>query len=208
MICSSQIGILAYGSLRDNPNCEIEPLIVRRIPAKTPFPVEFARLSTSRGGAPTVVPHRAGKPVNAEILVLAGSVALGEAKSLLYRREVHKEGSGLAYQERTKRNAVLIRDEPAFHGIDHVLYTDFREAAKISQPDPRLLAEAAVASLSEAKKGEDGISYLLGFINSGGETSLTQQYRERILATTGAKSLEDVLQCAIPSVSERMGANT
>src|SRR5262249_52648561 len=53
---SNGIGILAYGSLINDPGVEIEPLIVERISTRTPFPVEYARLSKSRGGGPTVVP--------------------------------------------------------------------------------------------------------------------------------------------------------
>lgn len=58
-----RIGILAYGSLIKEPGVEIEPLIVERIPTQTPFMVEYARLSQSRGGGPTVIPHTSGNPV-------------------------------------------------------------------------------------------------------------------------------------------------
>jgi hypothetical protein len=53
------IGILAFGSLIDDPGEEIanvisgDPIIV-----ETPFPVEYGRFSLSRGGAPTLVPHQ------------------------------------------------------------------------------------------------------------------------------------------------------
>lgn len=49
----STVGILAYGSLIEEPGKEIEPRIIRRInDIETPFPIEFARSSKSRGGAP------------------------------------------------------------------------------------------------------------------------------------------------------------
>jgi len=52
-----RIGILAFGSLLDDPGAEISRLIERRIePVTTPFKVEFARASISRDGAPTLVP--------------------------------------------------------------------------------------------------------------------------------------------------------
>lgn len=73
----SGIGILAYGSLISDLGTEIGPLIVRQISTTTPFPVEYARLSQTRGGAPTVVPHSFGNPVKAEVLVLSDSVSLG-----------------------------------------------------------------------------------------------------------------------------------
>ena len=59
----SSVGILAYGSLIADPGVEIGPLIVRRIETLTPFSVEFARFSATRGGAPTAVPHSSGKRV-------------------------------------------------------------------------------------------------------------------------------------------------
>jgi hypothetical protein len=51
-----KIGILAYGSLIDNAGEEIAPLIVERIECFTPFKIEFARLSSTRSNAPTLVP--------------------------------------------------------------------------------------------------------------------------------------------------------
>ena len=53
------IGILAYGSLIDDPGREIEPLIIRRLKGvETPFQIEFARSSSTRDGAPTLIPGR------------------------------------------------------------------------------------------------------------------------------------------------------
>jgi len=92
----SDMGILAYGSLIRDAGTEISPFIERRILTTTPFPVEYARLSQTRNGAPTVVPHSSGCPVKAEVLVLSDSLSLKDAKSLLWRREARKEGSGRA----------------------------------------------------------------------------------------------------------------
>lgn len=50
------IGILAYGSLINNPGDELAPLIIERIPCMTPFNVEYARLSLTRDNAPTLIP--------------------------------------------------------------------------------------------------------------------------------------------------------
>src|SRR4051812_39301785 len=95
----SGIGILAYGSLIDDPGVELGPKIVRHIPARTPFPVEYARVSATRGGAPTAVPHSAGCPVNAIVLVLSEDVTIAHAKDMLWRREIRAEGSGRPYAE-------------------------------------------------------------------------------------------------------------
>ena len=128
------VGILAYGSLISDPGIEIGPQIARRVPTTTPFPVEYARLSGTRGGAPTVVPHSSGNPVMAEVLVLSDSVQLAEAKNLLWRRETRKEHSGQLYRESNSANAVVIRDAPEFCGLDHVLYTDFNPKGKLLRP--------------------------------------------------------------------------
>ena len=51
------IGILAYGSLIDDPGDEIKPLVKQKIEGvETPFAIEFARSSKSRNGAPTLIP--------------------------------------------------------------------------------------------------------------------------------------------------------
>lgn len=69
------VGILAYGSLIDDPGDELAAFIegvVRGI--CTPFPIEFARQSSSGGDAPTLVPYSEGVPVRAAMLVLATTV--------------------------------------------------------------------------------------------------------------------------------------
>src|SRR3954447_17111626 len=58
-VMSPKVGILAYGSLIDNPGAEIEAaLISREADILTPFGVEFARSSSKGSGAPTLVPVR------------------------------------------------------------------------------------------------------------------------------------------------------
>jgi len=44
----SNIGILAYGSLIEDPGSEINPLISEHQTVETPFCIEFARSSSSR----------------------------------------------------------------------------------------------------------------------------------------------------------------
>jgi hypothetical protein len=189
----SNVGILAYGSLIRDAGTEISPLIERRILTTTPFPVEYGRLSQTRGGAPTVVPHSSGCPVKAEVLVLSDSLSLEDAKSLLWPREARKEGSGGAYQKSLSPNAMVIRDAPGFCGLDHVLYTDFNAGGKLSDPDPRALAKAAIDSVATAPSGKDGISYLMNLMNAGVVTALTPRYEEEILDLTGSASLAEAL---------------
>jgi len=190
---NSGVGILAYGSLIREPGIEIEPFITRRILTETPFGVEYGRLSRSRGGGPTVVPHLVGRPVSAEILVLNEQVPLAQAKDVLWRREVRKEGTGRRYVPGNTPSSVLVRDWGAYEGVAHVLYTDFPEAGKFAAPTAELLARAAVASVANARPGKDGISYLVQLIGSGVETALTADYTAAVLRLTGAASLQQAL---------------
>ncbi len=198
------IGILAYGSLMNDPGTEIVPTIARRIPTTTPFPVEYARHSGKRGGAPTVVPHASGNPVKGEVLLLSEAISVEEAKNMLWRRETRNERSGRTYRESALPNAVVIRDQRGFCGLDHVLYTDFNPGGKLENPDPVALANAAIGSVTKAPPGEDGVSYLMDLLDQGVVTALTPQYIERILSLTGATTLagaRDSIQCGPPGVT-------
>src|SRR3974390_1615316 len=97
MSAEEDLGILAFGSLIDDPGDEIEAALVgRKRNVLTPFGVEFARQSMKRGGAPTLVPvQRGGSPVRAQILLV--NVSEQEAKDRLWRREINKVGSGGNY---------------------------------------------------------------------------------------------------------------
>jgi len=162
----------------------------------TPWPVEYARFSQTRGGAPTVVPHSSGNVVKAEILVLSESVSIDEAKSLLWRRETRKERSGRQYRESASPQALLIREVSGLCGVDHVFYTDFNPSGKIQAPDPRELATAAVNSVANAPVGKDGISYLIDLINSGVVTALTARYQKEVLTLTNSATLAEALSAA------------
>ena len=185
----SRIGILAYGSLIREPGQVIAPLISQRTPTTTPFPVEYARLSRTRGGAPTVVPHPSGGLVRAELLALSESVSLQEAKDMLWRRETRKEHSDASYSDSALSDAVLVRELAAYRGVDHVVYTDFNSAGKLFAPEAEALARAAIASVARAPVGMDGISYLAALIDDGVVTPLTAAYRDQILALSGCSDL-------------------
>lgn len=190
----SEIGILAYGSLMRDPGVGIGALTVRRISTITPFAVEYARYSRSRGGAPTVVPHSSGHPVNAEILVLDNSVSLQEAKNLLWRRETRNHALNEGYRESFSANAVVVRQALSFAGVEHVFYTDFNLNGKIASPDAQNLALAAIASVEKASAGRDGISYLRDLLSAGIVTALTPRYVREILALTNSTSLSDAVE--------------
>lgn len=194
----SKIGILAYGSLIEDPGLELRPLISARvIDVETPFNIEFARSSRSRDEAPTVVPvDSLGAPVKAVILVLNEEVEIGVAKDLLWRRETRSEGSNRHYRNpiNPSPNQVVIVEVKDLGGIDVVLYT--RIGASIFSPTSKKLARLAIKSAAgkAGAKGKDGISYLISLKRQKIETPLMAQYEAEILNTVGASSLQDALK--------------
>ena len=191
------LGILAYGSLIEDPGIEISPLILeRRSGVETPFCIEFARSSSSRSNAPTVIPfENGGYRVQATILVLETSVSFQQAKDLLWRRETRNEGSEKHYVGPLKPdpNRVVIETLRNFNDIDIVIYTKL--GINILDLNPKRLAELAVNSAKAAgKDGKDGISYLISLKRQGISTPLMPAYECEILKLANAVSLEDALK--------------
>jgi hypothetical protein len=189
------IGILAFGSLRDDPGEEIEAVLVERRPVETPFPVEFARYSKSRGGAPTLVPvEDAGATVPAEVLVLKEGVSQTDAQSLLWRREARRADSG--EYERPKvpgPNHVLVEERHDVAGVGVVFYTDFARVGKVPDAAPEELARHAIASVGRAESEKDGVTYLIKAQAAGTVTPKTEAYEAEVLHQTGAGTLEEAL---------------
>lgn len=193
------VGILAFGSIRIDPGCEIKPKIVYRRCVITPFPIEFARYSCSRGGSPTLVPvDSGGAQVKAEVLVLDDSVILEDAKSMLWCREIHTTNRSVIYKQPNQPgpNDVLIKKCQGFEGLEAVIYTDFTPSGKISNPNPRELAEKAIKSVKKAEPGQDGITYLINAKSVGIVTPLISAYESEILELTGTHTLDEALQRA------------
>lgn len=193
-----RIGILAYGSLIDNPGEELEPLIITRIESRTPFNVEFARLSKSRSNAPTLVPVTAGgKRVKAVILVLKEETPCNIAESALWRRECHKMGTTENYVRPANptQNSVLVEAIENLEGVETVLYTSIPQNMGIFvRPDT--LAYFGIRSiLSTAGENEkDGLRYLLSAKQNGITTEHSEGYEKMVLENTGTSSLEDAIK--------------
>jgi hypothetical protein len=191
------IGILAYGSLIEDPGIELSPLIVeRKMGVETPFRIEFARSSSLRCNAPTVIPvENGGSRVKAIILVLKSGVALQQAEDLLWRRETRNECSERHYTRPSQPNPnrVIVESLESFNGIDVVLYTSI--GPNVEDPSPTKLAELAIES-AKAKvgaDGKDGISYLISLKRHGISTPLMPAYESEILRLMNAVSLDTAL---------------
>ncbi len=185
MMRGMSVGIMAFGSLVDEPGTELADVTARRIAIETPFAVEFARSSRSRDGAPTLVPVRdGGAHIPAVELVLDDSVTVTEARAMLYRRETRRWNDAGAGAQ-----AAWIAELTDFAGISTCLYTAL-------EPNMRPLTAEKLAGLAlssaAAKAGaarRDGISYLLQQKRRGIVTPMMTAYEEAVLAHTGARDL-------------------
>jgi hypothetical protein len=195
------IGILAYGSLITHPGQEISSVLDHVIPdVMTPFPVEYARKSGTRAGAPTLVPIPigGGTPVKAVVLVLKKYTRKKKAQNFLYRRELHKEGDPKVFYDdqvqRQKRDALVIETMKNQFGLSVIYYTalkpNFTEIldTKLTQEQKaELLVRAAIDSVTQGTyaKEMDGLQYLADNIEAGVVTVLTEVYTKAILSKVG-----------------------
>jgi cation transport regulator ChaC len=187
------VGILAYGSLIDDPGEEIANATIRTtMNVLTPFSIEFARRSRSRGGAPTLIPVvQGGRPVLGRVFVL--DVPEDEAANRLWRREVRKVGSAQAYEVPRKigTDTVVVRRLENFADVKVVLYTEI--AANIEPLTAKSLAGLAMESMDKSDPGMDGISYLIAAKKNGITTALSADYEAEILRQSGCSGLEEAL---------------
>lgn len=191
----SRIGILAYGSLIDDPGKELVPFICERIAdIKTPFSIEFARSSNSRDGAPTLIPvEDGGAQVKGVILVLDSEVGLQKAEDLLWRKETRNECSDKHYNRPAEPNAnsVVIEHIENLANVDKVLFTKI--GANIENRNPDYLADLAICSARReaGNKHMDGISYLMSIKKQRIRTPLMPDYEAAILRKTKAQTLDE-----------------
>ncbi len=190
-----RIGILAYGSLIDDSGKELEPLIRERIPdVETPFSIEFARSSSSRSGAPTLVPvEDGGAQVQGVILVLDPTVEVRRAEDLLWRRETRNECSDKHYRpiDNPGPDTVVIDHLQNLANVETVLFTKIGANVKVRTPE--YLADLAICS-ARSKAGEkrmDGISYLISVKTQKIQTPLMPEYEAAILQKTKAQTLQE-----------------
>lgn len=201
------IGVLAYGSLIANPGTEIEQCTYKKIEdIDTPFSVEYARKSSTRANAPTLVPvaNKTAASVKASIFVLNREIKINIAEEILYRREIHRVGDmNKTYQSPTNPNvnSVQIKSINNYGGVDKVLFTsiganipEIIDDSRTDEEKAQLLADLAIGSVTDKtfSNKKDGIYYLDSAIKNGVITRLTDLYRNAILQKTeNSSSLEN-----------------
>jgi hypothetical protein len=198
VIAKPKYGIFGFGSLISDPGEELAKATIRRQELETPFAIEYGRSSSTRGGAPTLVPvNTGGAKVKATVFVLDPSISEQEAENILYRRELHQVGSGRTYNPSAKptKNGIIVAASSNLIGLQKIFYTDFPETGKLTNPTPAQLAKLAVDSVRDPNvpEGNDGISYLMNAEKAGIVTPLTASYEKEVLKLTGAASLEKAL---------------
>ncbi|PJB20930.1 MAG: hypothetical protein CO114_08060 [Euryarchaeota archaeon CG_4_9_14_3_um_filter_38_12] len=177
-----RIGIFAYGSLINDAGPEITPHIVKKIDRDAPKPVEYARSSSSRGGAPTLVFYDKGAIVKGKILVLDldnSKKNIDKAKEWLRKREGN-----------TCPKYIKIMQMDDF---ETVLYCDI--PSNINPLVSDKLAELAIESVKKCKvegvPEKNGVRYLINSINNNIVTPLTKEYMNKILQKTNSSTLEE-----------------
>lgn len=197
----TRIGLLAYGSLRWDPD---EPLrqelsFEDANTVRTPFAVEFARLSVkTRASAPTLAPVEGrGGPVFALLVPFSKPLSLGQAQTLVWRRE--SRSSDGAYRAPTSLgpNTIVVETlEERYEGFDDVI------TVRLPADDPPLdvdtLARFAICSAHDevGARLKDGISYLAMAKKHGIATPLTPAYEAAILEQLSVSSLDEAWRVA------------
>jgi hypothetical protein len=171
-----QVAIVAYGSVIDDPGPAIRRLVVERRLCRTPFPVEFARVSPRWGGGPVLVPCSRGGPVDGRLLVLSPGVGIGAAVELLRQREGLPGGRGIVEVAVSGPLLLIAASLPLNLTPEHVT--------------PLALARRAIASVAHGPR--NGVAYLRQVLRAGVRTPLTRAYEQALLELSGASSLGEV----------------
>ncbi len=74
------------------------------------------------------------------------------------------------------------------------MYASFKPNINRDELTPSNLAHKAIESVGRAKKGDDGISYLINVKWKGVKTPLTEEYEEEIKRQTKTGSIEEALE--------------
>ncbi|MGE5529654.1 MAG: hypothetical protein ACM3X6_11010 [Patescibacteria group bacterium] len=183
-----RLAVYGYGSLLVDAGSDLQPLIVERIPHPSPRPVEYARLSRSRGNAPAAAFTDMGGIVTGQILVL----------DLPDTEETRDKVSHSLWLREGRPPRAAIRTMSA-GPIKTVFYVDLEP--NIPNPTPKLLADFAIASVARCMEmgapERNGIRYLRETRAIGVITPLSDAYTETVLARLKASDLEEAERIAI-----------
>jgi hypothetical protein len=188
-----KIGIIAYGSVINEPGTELLELIKEKhIDILTPFNIEFARKSSKRANAPTLtVVKTGGSSVRGAIFILRDGLSQYKVADLLWRRETRKTETDEHYLAGgTVNSEIKIDTISSYLGFDALLYA--APLQNIPIPSASLLADLAINSAYNqdiAEMHKDGISYLVDIISLKIVTPLMAQYEEEILKRTDSIDL-------------------
>ncbi|MCU0308617.1 MAG: hypothetical protein MUE51_12790 [Thermoleophilia bacterium] len=167
--------MLAYGSLIADSGPGLAAVVAERVPARTPFPVEFGRASARWGGGPVLVPHPDGAPVDGMLLVLERGLGLGTAVDLLAERE----GAG-------PECVVEVAD-----GVPAGLMVLCACLPRnLPRPDMAPDALARRAARSAGSGSRNGVAYLRLALSAGIRTPRTGAYAEEVMRLSGEGDLE------------------
>ena len=171
-----RVAVMAYGSLLYDPGPDLGPLVQERIPRRTPFPVEYGRVSAKWGGGPVLVPHPDGGRVEGALLVLTPACDLGRAVEALRVRE------GLAGPEGVVEVAAGDADLM-------VIAASLPRNLPLPDMTPPELARRAADSVVNGSL--NGVAYLRGALEAGIETPRSRAYAREILELAGVDDLEE-----------------
>jgi hypothetical protein len=190
-----RLGLLAYGSLRWDPR-ELRDILDLEnvVEVETPFKIELARTSTTRrDGCPTLIPvETGGARVRAALIPFSYGVALGDAQTQVWRRELLRTSGTYDGTRQPGPNKVYVEavDRP-YEGFGLVLAV--KVGQNIEQPTADVLAGLAIASVQApaGARREDGISYLIEAKRQGIVTPLMPAYERALLGRLGVASLDE-----------------
>jgi hypothetical protein len=172
-----ETAVLAFGSLIWDPGSLFAQLGTPELclPCRTPFAIEFARRSTSRGGAPTLVKVTGAGDSPAQLFVFQKPESA--VRDALGARE------GIRVERR--RSHIQHCELPQYAGMN-VLFAALESNLR---PGEELTAENlalwAIDSVMKARGGKDGVSYLAGCRAIGCETRLLNAYSEAVALQLG-----------------------
>lgn len=171
-----RVAVMAYGSLLYDPGPELGPLIQERLPRRTPFPVEYGRVSAKWGGGPVLVPHGDGGRVEGALLVLTPACDLGKAVEALRVREGLPSPQGVVEVEAGDPELMVIA-------------ASLPRNLPLPDMTPAELGRRAAKSVAHGEL--NGVAYLRGALEAGVETPRSRAYAREVLELAGADDLEE-----------------